>query len=450
MVGLDAGCGKGRYTRFLAEHLGALVALDGSSAVEAAARNLAGFPSVLVVRSDLRQAPFAAGSFDFISSLGVLHHLDDPRAGFDRLVGIPGPGGPAPPLPVQPPTRPRPPLGRLGRGRRPAQGDRAPPLPGPEGGERTHCRVALLRRGRARRRTATGGDPSSCRPCPWTPTGASRCAAWSSTPSTASAPRSSTVTCGRNWRRGSPRPGWRSSRHGTRPGGSYWPDGAEHRGGSRGGGRGSAHHGGDPHPQRPRIPGPLPGGHRRPDRATRRRPRRGQRQQSGRCAACRRPRSHPDTAGPVRDQHRPGRWLRPGPGRVRRVRLPPRVGARRRHGARSRPVSSNCGPLPAGIRRGRSCSPSPNKPTGPWESGHRGAASSSPGRSSRRSACRWRSCSGGPRTPSTSSGGSPRPDSHVTSPTRRWCTTMPSARGGASRCGSTTTSPGTCSTSICT
>ncbi len=44
-VGLDAGCGKGRYTRFLAPHLDALVALDGSSAVEAAARNLAPFPT---------------------------------------------------------------------------------------------------------------------------------------------------------------------------------------------------------------------------------------------------------------------------------------------------------------------------------------------------------------------------------------------------------------------
>ncbi|MBV8463426.1 MAG: hypothetical protein JO368_09035, partial [Acidimicrobiales bacterium] len=32
-VGLDAGCGKGRYTRFLAPHLSALAALDGSSAV---------------------------------------------------------------------------------------------------------------------------------------------------------------------------------------------------------------------------------------------------------------------------------------------------------------------------------------------------------------------------------------------------------------------------------
>ncbi|MGD0391970.1 MAG: class I SAM-dependent methyltransferase [Acidimicrobiales bacterium] len=92
-VGLDAGCGKGRYTRFLAEHLGATAALDGSSAVEAAARNLAGLPSVLVVKSDLRDAPFAPGSFDFISSLGVLHHLDDPREGFDRLLTYLVPGG---------------------------------------------------------------------------------------------------------------------------------------------------------------------------------------------------------------------------------------------------------------------------------------------------------------------------------------------------------------------
>ncbi len=93
-VGLDAGCGKGRYTRFLAEHLMAVAALDGSSAVEAAARNLAEFPGVLVVQSDLRDAPFAPGSFDFVSSLGVLHHLDDPRAGFERLVEHLAPGGP--------------------------------------------------------------------------------------------------------------------------------------------------------------------------------------------------------------------------------------------------------------------------------------------------------------------------------------------------------------------
>jgi len=92
-VGLDAGCGKGRFTRILARHLAAEVALDGSSAVEAAARNLADGDNVVVLKSDLRDAPFAPASFDFISSLGVLHHLDDPRDGFRRLLGLLAPGG---------------------------------------------------------------------------------------------------------------------------------------------------------------------------------------------------------------------------------------------------------------------------------------------------------------------------------------------------------------------
>ncbi|MGO8873811.1 MAG: class I SAM-dependent methyltransferase [Acidimicrobiales bacterium] len=92
-VGLDAGCGKGRFTRILAAHLAAEVALDGSSAVEAAARNLASLPNVTVVKADLRDELFAPGSFDFVSSLGVLHHLDDPRAGFERLVSYLAPKG---------------------------------------------------------------------------------------------------------------------------------------------------------------------------------------------------------------------------------------------------------------------------------------------------------------------------------------------------------------------
>lgn len=92
-VGMDAGCGKGRFTRFLAPHLAALVALDGSSAVEAAVRNLGDFRNVMVVKSDLRSAPFAPESFDFISCLGVLHHLEDPHAGFEQLISYLAPGG---------------------------------------------------------------------------------------------------------------------------------------------------------------------------------------------------------------------------------------------------------------------------------------------------------------------------------------------------------------------
>jgi SAM-dependent methyltransferase len=92
-IGLDAGCGRARYTRFLAPHLGAVVALDGSDAVISAARNLRETPNAVVVRADLRLAPFADASFGFIASFGVLHHLEDPRAGFDRLRQLLAPGG---------------------------------------------------------------------------------------------------------------------------------------------------------------------------------------------------------------------------------------------------------------------------------------------------------------------------------------------------------------------
>ena len=93
MVGLDAGCGKGRFTRVLARHMAAVVALDGSDAVRSAVRNLSGFGNTFVVKADLRGAPLAAHSFDFITCLGVLHHLEDPRAGFKGLVELLAPGG---------------------------------------------------------------------------------------------------------------------------------------------------------------------------------------------------------------------------------------------------------------------------------------------------------------------------------------------------------------------
>ena len=92
-VGLDAGCGKGRFTRVLARHLKTVVALDGSEAVHAAVHNLADQGNIGVVRADLRLPLFAPESFGFISSLGVLHHLDDPRQGFLHLTQYLAPGG---------------------------------------------------------------------------------------------------------------------------------------------------------------------------------------------------------------------------------------------------------------------------------------------------------------------------------------------------------------------
>ena len=92
-VALDAGCGKGRFSRLTARHVQALVALDGSEAVDVAARHLAGEPGVVVVRADLRRAPLADAGVDLVTCLGVLHHLDDPQAGFGALARLVAPRG---------------------------------------------------------------------------------------------------------------------------------------------------------------------------------------------------------------------------------------------------------------------------------------------------------------------------------------------------------------------
>lgn len=92
-LAIDVGCGKGRYSALLADRVKALVALDGSDAVKAAAHNLAGKANAVVVKSDLRSAPLKAESFDLVSCLGVLHHLEDPRVGFEALVRLLSPSG---------------------------------------------------------------------------------------------------------------------------------------------------------------------------------------------------------------------------------------------------------------------------------------------------------------------------------------------------------------------
>jgi SAM-dependent methyltransferase len=83
---LDAGCGMGRHARFVAAYAERVVALDFSDAIDVAARNLAALSNVACVRADLRAIPFADNCFDFIYSLGVVHHLPDPDAAIRALV----------------------------------------------------------------------------------------------------------------------------------------------------------------------------------------------------------------------------------------------------------------------------------------------------------------------------------------------------------------------------
>lgn len=91
-LALDVGCGKGRYAVFTARHVGHLIALDGSRAVEAASRNLSD-ENASVVRADLLDLPFGDEYFDFVQCLGVLHHLESPVSGFESVSRVVRPGG---------------------------------------------------------------------------------------------------------------------------------------------------------------------------------------------------------------------------------------------------------------------------------------------------------------------------------------------------------------------
>ncbi len=91
---LDAGCGKGRHLR-LAAAFGAkdVIGIDLGPAVDAAAQNTDDLDHVHVVQGDLTRPPFRLGSMDLIYSIGVLHHLGKPEAGFRALAPLLVPGG---------------------------------------------------------------------------------------------------------------------------------------------------------------------------------------------------------------------------------------------------------------------------------------------------------------------------------------------------------------------
>ncbi|MDT7542770.1 MAG: hypothetical protein QOE33_2674 [Acidobacteriota bacterium] len=83
---LEGGCGKGRHTR-LAAQWGAreVVGVDLSDAVDVAYETTRDLANAHVVQADIYHLPLKARAFDYAFSVGVLHHLPDPRAGFVAL-----------------------------------------------------------------------------------------------------------------------------------------------------------------------------------------------------------------------------------------------------------------------------------------------------------------------------------------------------------------------------
>ena len=90
---LDAGVGAGRYADIASRWGANVVGVDLSYAVETSHRNFADRPNVFIAQADIGRLPFAPASFDFIFSIGVLHHTPNTMQYFKSLVPLLKPGG---------------------------------------------------------------------------------------------------------------------------------------------------------------------------------------------------------------------------------------------------------------------------------------------------------------------------------------------------------------------
>lgn len=91
---LEIGCGRGGFSRFLAEQGAHLTAADYSEAAADFARDLlADFPRVDVRVEDIQAISFPENSFDLVISCETLEHVPDPERGLAELVRVTRPGG---------------------------------------------------------------------------------------------------------------------------------------------------------------------------------------------------------------------------------------------------------------------------------------------------------------------------------------------------------------------
>lgn len=92
---IDVGCGTGNYTRYFAEKAndGLVVGFDASATMLAKAVAADKGDNTVYVRGDACALPFGDGEFDVVSSVGVLHMMEDWGAALDELVRMLAPGG---------------------------------------------------------------------------------------------------------------------------------------------------------------------------------------------------------------------------------------------------------------------------------------------------------------------------------------------------------------------
>jgi SAM-dependent methyltransferase len=89
---LDVGCGEGTLARQLTHLVPHVVGIDQDAAsIELARRQDLG-GTIGLIHGDFRTHPFAPGTFDMITSVAALHHMDA-RAALNRMSQLLAPGG---------------------------------------------------------------------------------------------------------------------------------------------------------------------------------------------------------------------------------------------------------------------------------------------------------------------------------------------------------------------
>lgn len=90
---LDAGCGGGRYSKICGESGAVVIGADHTRAVDKARQLCVHLTDVHFVQADLKQLPLEKASFDFVFSIGVMHHDANTRAVFEAVAKMVKPGG---------------------------------------------------------------------------------------------------------------------------------------------------------------------------------------------------------------------------------------------------------------------------------------------------------------------------------------------------------------------
>lgn len=82
---LDVGCGMGRFSDVVSKWGGTVVGVDLSYSVDSAFANIGHRGNVHIAQANVFDLPFAPGTFDYIFSIGVLHHTPDCKKSFQQL-----------------------------------------------------------------------------------------------------------------------------------------------------------------------------------------------------------------------------------------------------------------------------------------------------------------------------------------------------------------------------